>query len=160
MGGRGDSSGSEEYPRAFQLAFEILKRFTFWCLVRITASSKFVCEDKIVLTHPVSLNEGFVFLEITLKVSAAILQYLMQSWAVFFTEGIDVAFVLLLLSQGVDQDGIAEGHGHHHHRSEQNKERHGHFDEAGEVGEAGEASECKLLLRKSLLAKTEWKNTN
>ena len=62
----------------------------------------------------------------------------MISRAVFFTKRINVAVVLLLPSQGVDQDGLAEGHGHHHH--EHNKERHGHFDEAGEAGEAGEAS--------------------
>ena len=87
----------------------------------------------------------------------------MQSWAVLFTKGIDVAGVLLLPSQGVDQDGLTEGHGHHHHHQrEQNKRRHGHFYqadeafvavvavEASEAGEAGEASECKLLLKKSL----------
>ena len=125
-------------------------------LVRITAFSKFVCENKIVWTHPVSLNEGFVVLEITLKVSAAILKYLMQSRAVFFTKGIDVAGVLLVPSQGVDQDGITEGHGHHHHPREHNKERHGHFDEAGVAdeavvtGEAEVASECKLNKAKSL----------
>ena len=56
----------------------------------------------------------------------------MHSRAVLFTEGIYVAGVLLLPSQGVDQDGLAEGHGHHHH--EHNKERHGRFDEAGEAG--------------------------
>ena len=61
----------------------------------------------------------------------------MLSWAVLFTEGINVAGVLLLSSQGVDQDGLTVGHGHHHH--EHNKERHGHFDEAGEAGEADEA---------------------
>ena len=58
----------------------------------------------------------------------------MHSRAVLFTEGINVAGVLWLPSQGVDQDGNTEGHGHHHH--EHNKERHGHFDEAGEAGEA------------------------
>ena len=57
----------------------------------------------------------------------------MHSRAVLSTKGIDAAFVLLLLSQGVDQDGIAEGHGHHHHKREHDKERHGHFDEAGKA---------------------------
>ena len=75
----------------------------------------------------------------------------MQSRAVFFTtDGVDVAGVLLLSSQGVDQDGLAEGHGHHHHQGEHNKERHGHFDEAGEAGVAEVASECKLIKAKSL----------
>ena len=60
----------------------------------------------------------------------------MPSWAVFFTKGINVAGVHLVPSQGVDQDGLAKGHGHHHHHHEHNKERHGHFDEAGESGEA------------------------
>ena len=63
----------------------------------------------------------------------------MRSWAVFFTGRIDAAVVLLIPSQSVDQDGIAEGHGHHHHEREQNKERHGHFDEATKAVEAVEA---------------------
>ena len=80
----------------------------------------------------------------------------MRSWAVLFTKGIYVAGVLLLPSQGVDQDGVTEGHGHHHHKREHDKERHGHFGKAGKVGkaiegcEAGEASDSKLLLRKCL----------
>ena len=93
----------------------------------------------------------------------------MPSWAVFFTKGIYSAVVHLVPSQGVDQDGLAEGHGHHrHYQGEHNKERHGHFDEAGEAveasedGEDGEASEaveagvaevvseCKLIKAKSL----------
>ena len=85
----------------------------------------------------------------------------MQSRAVFFTEGIYVAGVFLVCGQGVDQDGSAKGHGHHHQEREYDKERHGHFDEAGEdgvasvageVGVAGvaeEASECKLKLKQS-----------
>ena len=78
----------------------------------------------------------------------------MISWAVFFTEGINVAGVLLLPSQGVDQDGLTEGNGHYHH--EQNKERHDHFDEVAEAGEAGDdgvaevASACKLIKAKAL----------
>ena len=72
----------------------------------------------------------------------------MHSRAVLFTKGINVAGVLLLPSQGVDQDGLAQGHGHHHH--EHNKERHGYFDEAGEAGVAEVASECKLIKAKSL----------
>ena len=78
----------------------------------------------------------------------------MPSWAVFFTKGIYSAVVHLVPSQGVDQDGLAEGHGHHrHYQGEHNKERHGHFDEAGEAVEAGVAevvSECKLIKAKSL----------
>ena len=81
----------------------------------------------------------------------------MLSWAVLFTEGINVAGVLLLSSQGVDQDGLTEGHGLHHHKGEHSKERH--FDEAGEAVVASEAveagvaevaSECKLIKAKSL----------
>ena len=66
----------------------------------------------------------------------------MHSRAVLFTEGINVAGVLLLPSQGVDQDGLTEGHGHHHHQGEQNKERHDHFDEVDEAVVAGEADEA------------------
>ena len=78
----------------------------------------------------------------------------MKTRAVLFTEGINVAGVHLVPSQGVDQDGLAEGHGHHDH--EHNKERHGHFAEVGEAVEAGEdgvaevASECKLIKAKAL----------
>ena len=117
----------------------------------------FVCENKIAWTHQVSLSEGFVDLEITLKVSVAIFQYFMPSWTVFFTEGINIAGVLLLPSQGVDQDGITEGHGHHHHQREHSKERH--FDEAGVAGEASEdgvaevESECKLIKAKAFIGK-------
>ena len=67
----------------------------------------------------------------------------MQSLAVLFTKGIYVAGILLVPSQGVDQDRLTEGHGHHHHEQrEQNKRRHGHFDQAGEAVVAGEAGEA------------------
>ena len=65
----------------------------------------------------------------------------MKTRAVLFTERINVAGVFLLPSQGVDQDGVAEGHRHHHHQGEQNKERDDHFDKAGEAVEASKDGE-------------------
>ena len=65
----------------------------------------------------------------------------MRSWAVFLTKGINIAGVHLVPRQGVDQDGLTESHGHHlHHQGEHDKERHGHFDEAGEAVEASEVN--------------------
>ena len=59
----------------------------------------------------------------------------MHSRAVLFTQRIDGTVILLLPSQSVDQDGVAEGHGHHH-QGKHGKERHGRFAEASEAGEA------------------------
>ena len=68
----------------------------------------------------------------------------MISRAVFFTKWIYGTKVLLVPSQGVDQDGLTEGHGHHG-QEEHDKERHDHFDEASEAGEAGEAGDAVVV---------------
>ena len=60
-------------PGTLLLAFQVLKLFTLWRQVRVSAPPELVCEDLIVETLHVPLSVGPVTPELALKVSLTVL---------------------------------------------------------------------------------------